>query len=418
MRSLHLRVLATSLLSLSLPGFLTTGCATPSDDAVSGTDSALAAPSPHDAHVREVAMKDQSPRMEAMFGRFASGASGYYRGTFEAKDNLSVLGMSKQDGVFPKGPAIASSIANRDGLGGVTFGVVDPVSGEHVEFFQTGATTTISLVNTAQTSGGLLSSCASCFVDLTAHPGAISFAGVVARGVYGDVPPSPSEVTASGTFDVVPPATLGFDDIQQLRMLDAAFVAAGPDMVSTARASVADFVATTEANAYPCYIASDYAIDLWVNRERITEHGLRNFRPEGTQTCCATGEGEGGGYCTPLERSKSVGTGVGNTIGVTVKDKLVEAANVTRTVHLTYSDTAGYLRHDPHAHAVVIVHTATENGDASKKLTTELSLSAQTYAGDVTLPSVAPIVSIELAFANSSETIWDSNLSRNYRIEL
>jgi hypothetical protein len=412
-----------SLLLLALVGLgAGSGCTSSSGDDPAAESADLAAArtalSPHDAHVRDVAIHDQTPRVEAMFGRFATGAAAFYRGTFEAKDNISVLGTGVSNGVFPHGPAIASVITNRDGQGGVTLGVVGPESGQHVELLQNGAVTMISLVNAPNTSGGLLSSCTGCVVDLAPHPPALTFSGVVARGEYGNFPPSPSEVTASGSFTLVPASQLAFDDIRQLRMLDAAFIAVGSDMVATARDRVYDFQATTDADDYPCYVASDYAIDLWVNRAKITQHGLRNFQLVGARTCCATGEGEGSGICEPLERSKSLATGVGNSAFVTLEDKLVGATNVTRTLKLAYTDATGYFRRDPRGHAVVIVHTATIHGESTKTLGTALTLADRIYAGEVTLPGIGPIVSIELAFSDSSERTWDSNLSRNYRVEL
>ena len=397
---------------------LAAGCTASSpDEAASAADLATAPPlSPHDAHVHDIAVADQSPRLEAMFGQFASGRSAVYRGTFAAKDNASVLG-NEIDGVFPEGPAVASIIPNRDGLGGVTLGVVGTPSRQHVELWQTGDTTWISLVNAPTTSGGLISSCERCFLDLNQHPASLGFAEVVARGEYGTAPPKVSEVTVSGNFNRVPPGQLRFDDIRDLQLLGAELVADGPDMVATAKSRSRDDLPSAGPNAWPCYLATDYAIDMWVARDDIGQHGLRNFRTLGSQTCCTFQE-TGFDICRPLVRTKNIATGVGNTAVVAIADELSGAKDVVRKIRLDYDDTHAYFHHDAHAHAVVIVHTSTIDGETTQKLTADLTLSGTTYGGAVKLDRASLITAIEVAFSDAAGATWDSNLSRNYRVEL
>jgi hypothetical protein len=119
-------------------------------------------------------------------------------------------------------------------------------------------------------------------------------------------------------------------------------------------------------------------------------------------------------------RTKSIATGVGNTAAVGIEDQLAGGKDVVRKIEIDYADATRYLHHDAHAHAVVLVHTSTTAGEKTSKLTAELTPVMGEdigYGGEITLPSVTPIVAIELAFSDAAGTSWDSNLSRNYRID-
>jgi hypothetical protein len=76
----------------------------------------------------------------------------------------------------------------------------------------------------------------------------------------------------------------------------------------------------------------------------------------------------------------------------------------------------GYLGQAAAGHAIVIVHTWTRIGDAASKLSVALTRSGATFAGTVTLPTIANITSVELAFSDASQTKWDSNLPHNYQV--
>lgn len=383
---------------------------------VSADGSGSASASAFEQHIRPLVERDERERLDRVLGRLTRGDALVYKGTFAARDNRGTL-PADRDGVMPNGTASALLESQPEGILLSVFGRNEADERSKVDFFQfsgAGAETEVSPVSSVFTIAGTrqLGKCAGCLVDLRARPGSIPIVDLVARGHFFDIHASPFRIMASGSLSVVPPTELTFEDVASVRSLDG-FIREGDYMIQHRD----EFF--HEELPSGCSATAKYSIRTRIHRTRPADHGIANFVLESGQRCCFV---SGGSACTSVAAPKSVRTGVGNVARASIAD--IDLSSATKyTLRLGYVDTTRYFGSSTHIRAVAIVHT--RRGAATEGQTVEVPLRGEprqdgsfVYEADVSFSHEAPIVFVEAAFEGGSGRIWDSNLSRNYKLEV